>query len=57
MKADVKIVKIKSPFKPTGEWYMFYCGNCGTTIDMNYKESRRKYCDKCGCLHNYKETE
>lgn len=29
-----------------GDWYMFYCGNCGKTIDMNVKP-RLDNCQKC----------
>lgn len=28
-------------------WYMFYCGNCSTTIDMNLKKEDRLFCDHC----------
>lgn len=30
-----------------GDWFMFYCGECGAVINMNKHKNDRLFCARC----------
>ena len=36
-------------------WYMFYCGKCERTIDINLRKKNRLKCEYCNETIDYKQ--